>query len=146
MSVLLYQKIVNQDKYLKSIMGYGANCAGDSLDIWWKLKNNNPIRVKGKRNLEREVDLQENTNKNYHFWVESKGLVFEDHGGVRQIYKIEDFYKIHNISHIEKATHKCFFVEELPENMKDLVFVFNDLQLLFLIQTYKNKNEKQNKK
>ena len=144
MNGLVYEKVVNEDEHIRCLLGKRAECVGDSLEVWWKLRNLNPTptRVRGKRNLEREVDMKENSTKNYHFWVESKGYVFEEHAGVRQILKCEDYYKYKSITAVEKAPYKCFFANELPSGYGDTLFEMNDLQLLHLINIYKDKQDK----
>jgi len=144
MDIMIHQKIVNEDKYFSCLAGARADCAGDSLEMWWKLRNVKPVRVRGKRTLEQEIDLVQGNQKNYHYWVESKGIIFEEHGGVRQIFRKEDYYKRHSITHVDTAPYKCFFADELPagEGYCDMVLEFHDIQLLHLIYTYKNKQDK----
>lgn len=102
----LYQKIVDVKKKLECEAGAGADCVAMSVLLYLKLENIGVRRMRGKRKTERRVG-------GLHYWVENDTLVYEEHGGVRQIYKKDDFYKIHNITDAEQSDTNLFFRDEL---------------------------------
>jgi hypothetical protein len=154
---MLKQTIINRREFIKMQVDDKpiADCAGDSLLVWYRMKNIGAVRVRGKRQLERDEDMKNKNKKGthpaYHYWVESKGIIFEEHGGVQQIFKKEFYYKRHQITSVETAPPemRCFFTSELPKSVGGISIPkwmegTNDLQLLALIKTYIDKQGKGN--
>ena len=103
-------KIVDMEEHINCVIfGELANCIDDSLDNYYKLKRVGAVRVRGKRYLERE----KNDPKAFHYWVESKGYVFDKHGGVQTIVDKESYYKVKKITDVEIAEYSGFFRDEL---------------------------------
>lgn len=106
----LSQKVIDKEKLENFENGLEAgDCIIASLVLVIKLKNTGAVRVRGKRELERINDKITKTNENYHYWVESKDLIFDDCAGIRKIYKKDEFYK--NITDIEYAPVKNYLWE-----------------------------------
>lgn len=102
----LYQKIVDINKKLECDAGAGADCVAMSILLYLKLEKIGVRRMRGKRKIEQRLG-------GLHYWVENDTLVYEEHGGVRQIYKKADFYKIHSITDAEQSDTNLFFRDEL---------------------------------
>ena len=123
-----------------------ADCAGDSLIIFFKLRKIGAVRVRGKRNLEQELDIIHKNKKSLHYWVESKDIVFEEHGGVQQIFEKDYYYQHLNITEVEvaRADISGFFPNELPSSICGMSLTswfknIGDKELLALIDTYRAK-------
>lgn len=154
---MLKQTITNRKEFVRMRTSANpiADCAGDSLLIWYRMKKIGAVRVRGKRQLERDEDMKNKNKKGtrpaYHYWVESKGVVFEEHGGVQQIFTKDFYYDRHQLTCVETAPPEMrgFFTHELPESVGGIsaskwMEDTNDLQLLALIKTYINKQGKGN--
>jgi hypothetical protein len=61
--------------------------------------------MRGKRHTEREYG-------GWHYWVENDTLVYEEHGGVRQIFNKDAFYKVTEITDAEQSSINLFFRDE----------------------------------
>ena len=138
-------KVVDYEEHFKCLSGYFADCASDSLEIYYKLRKAGAKRVRGKRQIERNTD----DPKAFHYWVENGNIVFEKHGGVQTIIDKEMFYKNAKITDVSIGEYSGFFRNELPtgESVDWLVEELKkgsvpDRTLLNLINTYKNKNKK----
>lgn len=106
----LNTKIVDMAEHINCVVfGELANCIDDSLDNYYKLKRVGAVRVRGKRYLERET----NDPKAFHYWVESKGYVFDKHGGILSVVDKESYYKVKKITDVEIAEYSGFFRDEL---------------------------------
>ena len=137
-------KVVDYEEHFKCLSGYLADCAGDSLEIYYKLRKAGAIRVRGKRPTERNTG----DPKAFHYWVENNGIVFEKHGGVLTVIDKEMYYKNAKITDVEVGEYSGFFKSELPSSgksvnlmLEELKTGINDLALLNLITTYRNKNK-----
>ena len=134
-------RVVDWREHLKCLSGDLADCAGDSLEMYFKLRRAGAVRVKGKRQIERDT----NDPRAYHFWVENRGVVFERHGGVQTIVDKEMFYNNHHLTDVEIGEYSGFFRDELPNNEMILDEmkrgVWGDRALFNLIQTYKKKQK-----
>jgi len=75
-----------------------ASCRCDSLKMWLKLRKAGAIRVKGTRAYDR-------LHGGHHFWTEIKGVVYDEHGGIRQILDKNEYYKMAGIEVIESSKY-----------------------------------------
>jgi hypothetical protein len=129
----LIQKVVNPRKLASDELG---DCATASLKLYFKLKNAGAVRYRGKRDTERRADAERPDDEpHYHFWVESKGKVFEEHCGVLQILSKEDFYGVGRITDAVECDINGFHRSELPDTKEARRMVKNadDKCLLRLI-------------
>jgi len=142
---MLKQKITNREVFNNMMSGsqLTADCVGDSLINFFKLRKNGAVRVRGKRTLERQDDIIQKNKKSFHYWVESKDIVFEEHGGVQQICEKDFYYQNLNITDVEVArADMCgFFPNELPLSICGMSLSkwfknIGDRELLVLIKTY----------
>ena len=145
---MLKQIITNKEEHINLQNGSLslADCAGDSLMVLFKLRKIGAVRVRGKRDLEREQDIIHKNKKSLHYWVESKDIVFEEHGGVQQIFKKDFYYQAKNITDVEVArADMCgFFPNELPASICGIPLSkwfenIGDKELLYLIAAYRAK-------
>ena len=87
-------RITDQEEFDRCQAGLQmADCACDSLDLWVRLRKTGIIRVRGKRQHERDADQAQNTTNNYHYWCYIKEKVWNAHGGVLQIVPKHVFYE-----------------------------------------------------
>ena len=111
----IHQSIVDREKYEASMKGELADCWEKSMILYLKLEKIGVKRMRGKRETERKYG-------GFHYWVESKDVVYEEHGGVRQIYDKETFYtKSHQITEAEQSTINMFFSDEFDLKKKDKI-------------------------
>lgn len=96
---VLYQKIVDWDEHIHTFLIGGANCQSDSLVVWAKLRKAGANRCVGTRKSDRATG----DPLNKHYWVEVKDLVYDEHGGVRQIFNRTAYYKAMEIECEEKT-------------------------------------------
>ena len=124
-NAFLKQNIVNKTKFINSrLYGRLGDCWTASMRYYYKLRKIGAVRMKGKRAFDRLTEEQEKkenryTKPHYHYWVENKGIVFEEHSGVQQIFKKDEFYNTLDISDIQQAKIGCFFEEELPNGLSE---------------------------
>jgi hypothetical protein len=141
----IHQSIVDRKKYEECLAGAKADCWEASMLLFLRLENIGVIRMRGKRVTERQYG-------GFHYWVENKDLVYEEHGGVRQIYKKETFYtKSHNITDAEPATiGDLFFEDEFIGRSKEIKTTIRrlrdkdksfNLQRLNIVMTLIEKNK-----
>ena len=144
-TISIRQKVVDANKHISCALGLTlADCVTASLKIYMKLYKAGAVRVRGQRLFDRDCDAKYGGKPHYHYWVENKGMVFEEHGGVQCICDKIGFYRMRQIENVEYAPYVCFFQEELPEN-KELWYMFNDMsenQIKYLIEVYIRKSEK----
>jgi len=146
---MLKQKITNREVFNNMMSGsqLTADCVGDSLINFFKLRKNGAVRVRGKRTLERQDDIIQKNKKSFHYWVESvnksTNIVYEEHGGVQQICEKEFYYQSLKITDVEVAQpDMCgFFSNELPLSICGMSLSkwfknIGDKELLALIKTY----------
>lgn len=96
---VLYQKVIDWDEHIYTFLSGGANCQSDSLVVWAKLRKVGANRCVGTRKSDRATG----DPLNKHYWVEVKDLVYDEHGGVRQIFKRTAYYKAMEIECEEKT-------------------------------------------
>ena len=108
----LIQKVVNPRKLASEELG---DCATASLKLYFKLKKAGAIRYRGKRDTERRADAERpDAETHWHYWVESKDKVFEEHCGVLQILSKTDFYGVGRITDAVVCDINGFHADELP--------------------------------
>jgi hypothetical protein len=114
-----YTKVLDRKRFVLSTNGViMGNCVSSSLRTYYKMRKNGAVRVRGKRCRERDDDKEQGTDKNYHYWVENKGMCFDLSGGLQQIFKKEDYYRLSDISETEEADLGAFFSSEIKNKMK----------------------------
>jgi len=130
----IIQKVVNKSKFENRGKELG-DCVTASLKIWFKLKSVGAVRMRGKRDLERRIDSERPKDRpHFHYWVESKGKVFEEHCGILQIFSVEDFYRFKSITDTEKCEYNGFHFDELDtDRTRKIVMSANNDSLLRLI-------------
>ena len=113
----IYQKVVNKNKYYACLGGARADCWEQSMLLYLCLEKTGVKRMRGKRDTERQYG-------GWHYWVENDTLVYEEHGGVRQIFKKDAFYKVGDISDTEQSDINLFFrceFEGKEKGTKDII-------------------------
>ena len=136
-----YTKVLDRKRFLLSASGViKGNCVSSSLRTYYKMRKVGAIRVRGKRCREREEDEAEGTNKNYHYWVENKGVCLDISGGLQQIYKKDDYYRLMNVSISQEADCGGLFSDEI-KNKKTEETIYRlknltDYQLDNLVKIY----------
>jgi len=101
----IYQKVVDTKKYYACLGGARADCWEQSMLLYLCLEKTGVRRMRGKRHTEREYG-------GWHYWVENDTLVYEEHGGVRQIFNKDAFYKVTEITDAEQSSINLFFRDE----------------------------------
>ena len=90
-----------------------GDCKSASIRCYLKLQKAGAIRVKGTRKYDR-VNPFDNGSIARHYWVENKGLVFDESLGLQRIYKKEDYYRVAEIEDVEVST-AGFFLSEFDD-------------------------------
>jgi hypothetical protein len=140
-----YTRVLDRRRFLLSTKGViMGDCVSSSLRTWFKMRKIGAVRVRGKRCRERDDDKEQGTDKNYHYWVENKDMCFDLSGGLQQIYKKEDYYRLMSVSVSKEADLKrAFFSDELKDvNKKFLLEMMDDdyhLEELIKIQEEEDK-------
>ena len=88
-----------------------GDCQTGSLRCYMKLKNAGAKRVKGYRKYDLDPSLGE---PSHHYWVENKGLVFEESCGLQYIYHKDGWYEENEITGVEYAEGLLFREEIDP--------------------------------
>lgn len=104
------QKIVDMDEHIRTKLSGWANCQSDSLILWSKLRKAGAQRCYGSRRRDRETGDPEAK----HYWVELKDKVYDQHGGVRQIFQRSEYYKQMEIECDGKCDHIGLMEHEMP--------------------------------
>lgn len=87
----------------------GGDCVGSSFKIFQKLSKVGGKRVRGLvNNKDAMVDFVGN-GKYFHYWVESKGMVFDDNKYQMVIAPIDEYYKYFQITDVEYADDGFFY-------------------------------------
>lgn len=140
-----YTRVLDRRRFLLSTKGViMGNCVSSSLRTWFKMRKTEAIRVRGKRSRERDDDKEQGTDKNYHYWVENKDMCFDLSGGLQQIYKKEDYYRLMDVSEAKEADIKrAFFSDEIKViNKKFLLKMMdNDHHLEELVKITEEEDE-----
>jgi hypothetical protein len=109
---LLNKKVIDEKKFDKCLNeGYLADCCLGSMRLYLKLEKIGVRRMRGKR-------VSERIHGGWHYWVENDKCVYDEHGGLRQIFDREGYYKIANISDAEQTTINMFFEDEFEKGDK----------------------------
>jgi len=106
-----------------------GDCQTGSLRCYMKLKNAGAKRVKGYRKWDLDPTYGE---PSHHFWVENKGLVFEETNGLQYIYHKDKWYEENEITGVEYAEGLLFREEIDPKEYPKLVWL-NDEALNRLV-------------
>jgi len=116
-----YTKVLDRRRFMLSAGGVlMGNCVSSSLRTYYKMRKIGAVRVRGKRRREREDDKEQGTNTNWHYWVENKGMCFDLSGGLQQIFKKEDYYRLSEITETEEADLGAFFSTEIKNKLTGL--------------------------
>jgi hypothetical protein len=114
-----YTRVIDRRRFILSANGVlQGNCVSSSLRTYYKMRKIGAIRVRGKRCRERDDDKEQGTNDNWHYWVENKGVCFDVSGGLQQIYKKDDYYRLMGVSDAQEADLGAFFSTEIKNKMK----------------------------
>jgi hypothetical protein len=108
----IYQKVNDPKRFVATRLNFlQGDCKSKSLETWLKLRHLGAVRKRGKRPHVEDL----NHPKEWHFWVENKGKVFDLSGGVTQIIDAQGYYKASNMQMIQTPTCGCLFNDELDE-------------------------------
>lgn len=115
----VYQKVNDKTRFdltrANLIIG---NCESKSFQTWIKLKNAGAKRMRGKRNL--EVELEANGDSNcWHYWVEVKDIVYDESCGITQIMKKAIYYNVSGMVYSEVAPYGAFFKNDFGDDMPE---------------------------
>ena len=84
----LRYRIIDPARHIACAMGgWLADCVVKSVETWAKMKATGAVRVRGLRESDRQ------NRGNLHYWVESRGYVFDESGGVQQVVKKDAYYE-----------------------------------------------------
>jgi hypothetical protein len=112
-------------RYIEATAELG-DCQTGSLRCYMKLKNAGAKRVRGYRKCDLEGEPA------HHFWVENKGLVFEETCGLQYIYHKDEWYEENEITGVEYA-EGLLFREEIDPIEYPLLGWLNDEELNRLV-------------
>jgi hypothetical protein len=113
-----HARVLDRRRFMLSTNGVIlGNCVSSSLRTYYKMRKVGAVRVRGKRCRERDDDAEMGTNKNWHYWVENKGMCFDLSGGLQQIYKKEDYYRLMTVSESHEADLGGLFSDEIKNKL-----------------------------
>ena len=104
-----------------------GKCVLKSLVAWKKLRKAGAVRVKGYRHIERKFIQILATKPEYHYWVENKGMVFDD-TTEQKVFRKDEYYRINDIQTSYRAeVRKGVFYAELDLSPRLMCLIdFND--------------------
>lgn len=106
-----------------------GDCESGSMRCYMKLKNAGAKRVKGFRKWDLDPTQGEIS---HHFWVENKGLVFEETCGLQYIYRKDEWYEENEITEVEYA-EGLLFEDEIDPTGYSQLGLMSDKQLNRLV-------------
>ena len=101
-------KIKPENEWYEGMFQGNDNCRQFSYDKWKKLYKIKGIRTRGLSNSTENFNNPENKIQ-FHYWVETDKLVFDESGVRTLVAPKEEFYRFHDISDVEKSDHGVFF-------------------------------------
>ena len=141
-------KVTNRKQFDLTLSGKVlGDCILASMKTYKKLRKAGAKRMRGKRQTEIELDRVDGTGKNWHYWVENKGIVFDESAGMQQIVRKDVYYEVSNMHFAEEAQVGLFFSDEIPplsQRTEAEINYFRNLPdevLSFLIKAYENDDE-----
>jgi len=132
MATAVSVQVVNQDRLQSFIADKDqlGDCWPSSLLMWWKMRKIGASRMRGKRNIEQTINDPDNQ---YHYWVENKGLVFEEMSGIRRIIPKDEYYRINKIVEAEAAEACGIHTDEYPKADRKLMRNLDERQLINIV-------------
>ena len=94
----------------------GGDCFLKSFECYWRLRAIGAKRFKGIRSAIRGAD----TMKSPHYWVESKGMVFDFGGGQQKIWDRDRYYQKMRITNAQEGNDAgCFRQNESEKKLEE---------------------------
>lgn len=132
MTTAVNVRVVNGDRLQSAIADKDqmGDCWPSSLLMWWKMRKIGASRMRGKRTIEQTINDPDNQ---YHYWVENKGLVFEEMMGIRRIIPKDEYYRINKIVEAEAAEACGIHTDEYPKADRKLMRNLDERQLINIV-------------